>query len=536
MLLKSERPPQLRASRGDYVIDWIETHCVYTVGRWLGKPVNLLEWQKDFIRLMFAVDPTSGMRWYRWVLLGVPKKNGKTELAGWLALYFMIGDNEPGAWVACAASADHQADLVFGAAKRCAEWSPTLSKVCVATDREITVPSLPGARLVRVTAGTGTNDGPSWHAIICDELHEWPDPKGTKLWEILTNGIGGREQPIILQITTAGFDLETVCGQQYLLGKQLVQDHTIDPYYLFYWFEPDDENVDHSSLDVWKDVNPSWGATLPYPEKYLRDQFTKKTESTFRRYFLNQWVEAEDLWLPYGTWDQCEDQAYDLDPELPLYVGVDGALKRDTFAIVAWQRQEIDDPDELERFEDLYRELGIETPARFTRDVIRSWMFENPYPRGHPAHEGWKLNLQEPMTKLRELRQEFQQPAAMDEDEWEIEGPIMGYDPYALELVASDLRDEGLNMVEFPQTDARMCPASELVYEKVVTGVVAHDGSPRLRRHIQSAVPKVKERGWRITRPKGVRQPIDGCTAFVMAGHLAYTTPEPEENDGPSIW
>lgn len=534
-LIKSNRPPQIKASKGDYVIDWIETHCVYTVGRWVGQQVKLLEWQKDFLRHLFAIDPETKRRWYRWALLGIPKKNGKTELAAWLGLYFLIGDNEPAAWVACAASSDNQADLVFGAAKRCAEWSPTLSKVCVTYDREILVPSLPGAKLVRVTSGTGTNDGPSWHAVICDELHEWVG-KGEDLWSILTNGIGGREQPVVLQITTAGFDVEgTVCGQQYEWGKQLVREPDLDPHYLMWWYEPVDPKCDYRDEEVWRDVTPSWGVAIPDPIKYLRDQALKKTESVFRRYFLNQWVRAEDIWLPYEAWESCIQEDRDLSRRYPLYVGVDGALRRDSMALVAYQPQPVTELEELQ-MRALAEEHGFELPEMLTRDVVRSWIFENPYPKRHPKHGNWKLNLHEPKNVLRELFRDFPEVAMYDEDDEPLVGPAFGYDPYALELFASDLEDEGLNMVEVPQTPQRMCPASETLYEKILTQIVAHDNDPTLDRHIHSAVPKESDRGWRIVKPKdspGVK--VDGAIALAMAAHLAHLA-MPEASDGFEIY
>lgn len=562
MLYRSPRPEGITASKGDYVANWIETHCVYTVGHLAGQSVTLMEWQRAFLRYLFAVDPTgeTARRWYRWALLGIPKKNGKTEMAGWLGLYFLFGDGEPTAQVACAASADHQAELVFGAAARCAEWSPTLNKVADVYDREIVpkpdainhamqsqgwigapgTPRLfcfPGSRLVRVTSGTGTNDGPSWHAIICDELHEWEGTKGRKLWTVLTNGIGGRRQPMILQITTAGIpDEDATWFQQYELGMRLVDDPTIDPRYLFWWYGPaKDEQRHYKDLALAEEVNPSWGVTLPDPETYLADQQTKKNESEYKRYFLNQPTESEDVWLPEGAWDQCEQPDLELDPDRPLYVGIDGALKRDSFAIVAYQPQE--PPAEvLELIKEFIAQLGAsEDLVPETVDVVRAWIWENPLPKQHPRHGDWKLELQGPMNKLRELRAEFPVAAWMDPDTYEeFEGPAYGYDPYTMEFIAQELEDEGLNMIEVPQTDQRMCPASETLYQKIMIKALAHNGDPNYRRQIHGAVQKEKERGWRLARPKGTTRKIDAAIATAMSAYLANQ--QQEISTGPNIW
>ena len=562
MLYRSPRPSFITASRGDYVADWIEAHCVYTVGHLAGQPVQLMDWQREFLRYLFAVDPTgeTARRWYRWCLLGIPKKNGKTEMAAWLGLYFLLGDGEPSAWVACAASADHQADLVYGAARRCVEWSPTLRLVAEPYDREIipraeainqaratqgwlgdpSMPRLyvsPGSKLVRVTAGTGTNDGPSWHAIICDELHEWEGDKGRKLWTILTNGIGGRRQPIILQITTAGIpDEDATWWQQYELGMRLVDEPEIDPRYLFWWYGPAaGEERPYKDIDLAQEVNPSWGVTLPDPKTYLTDQQTKKTESEYKRYFLNQPTESEDVWLPEGVWDACAHPDLELDPARPLYVGIDGALKRDSFAIVAYQPQE-PPPAVRQFFDSLVEELGISPDlVPTTIDVVRAWIWENPLPKQHPRHGDWKLDLQSPMNKLRELRALFPEVAWVDPKTYEeFDGPAYGYDPYTMEFIAQELEDEGLNMQEVPQTDQRMCPASETLYQKITIGALAHNGDANYRRQIHGAVQKEKERGWRLARPKNTTRKIDAAIATAMAAYLANQ--QQEFDTTPNVW
>ena len=514
LLNSVDRLGERRPTAGTQVIRWIEATCVYTAGPLIGQPVRLLRWQKRFILWLFSLDAES-KRIYRWALLGMPKKNGKTELAAWLGLYFLIGDDaEPAPHVVCAAASEEQADLVYGACRRCVELSPVLADLVEPFERVILVPSRPGAELRRVAASAGTNDGKNSSVVIIDELHEWTNERGRDVWNILTNGVGARPQPMILQITTAGVDVDTsLCGEQYQFGKRLALDPALDPRYLFWWYEPP-ESADWRSPETWRQVNPSWGATLPDPLTYLQDQQAKKTESVFRRYFCNQWVLSENIWLPWGAWDRCQGTA-ELEPDRPLYVGIDGALKRDSFAIVAVQPQPDDGND--------------------WRYVTRAWIWENPYPRTHAQHAAWRLNLQEPMNRLRALREEYPLAALHDEDEIEVPGPAFGYDPFMMELVAQQLRDEGLNMIEVPQTDARMMPGSEAAYRDVTTGRLVHDGEPVLRRHVHGAVPKEKDRGWRIGRARGSARRIDGAVALVMAEYLAHLT-EPASDEVPSVW
>ena len=93
------------------MIRWIEAHCVFTQGEWAGKPFRLLDWQKRLLVELFELQ-ADGVRRYRWALWGVPKKQGKTELAAAIGLYPLIADGEPSPLVVCAAASDDQADLV----------------------------------------------------------------------------------------------------------------------------------------------------------------------------------------------------------------------------------------------------------------------------------------------------------------------------------------------------------------------------------------------------------------------------------------
>ena len=268
-------PPDRRATKGFDVIRWIETHCVHTQGEWVGKPFRLFDWQRQLILELFTVR-ADGLRQYRWALVGVPKKQGKTELAAALGLYFLIADGEPSPLVVCAAASDDQADLVYGAARTMCDTSPTLALITEKFDKEILVPSIPGARLRRVAAVAGTNDGQNISMVVCDELHEWLGAKGENVWTVLTNSTGARRQPLVLQITTAGYDTDSICYRQYEHGRAVQTGEVDDARYLMHWIEAP-EGADYRDPDVWKAANPSYGITVR--EDFYADQLTKKSEA-----------------------------------------------------------------------------------------------------------------------------------------------------------------------------------------------------------------------------------------------------------------
>ncbi len=94
------------------------------------------------------------------------------------------------------------------------------------------------------------------------------------------------------------------------------------------------------------------------------------------------------------------------------------------------------------------------------------------------------------------------------------------YDPYKFQESAEILTERGLTLVEFPQSDGRMAPASETLFELIRERRLVHDGDPELRRQILAAVPSETERGVRISKRKS-RKRIDAAVALAMAADRA---------------
>lgn len=485
-MIVAEKPTTIRTT-GARVCKFIETHCVFTNGEWVGRPFRLLPWQRRLIYELFETGD-DGLRRFRWALVGIPKKNGKTELAAALGLYFLLADGEASPLVVCAAASDDQADLVFGAAKKMCELSPTLSQITECYEREIQVPSSPGAVLKRVAAVAGTNDGLNIHAVICDELHEWKGARGENVWNVLTNGTGARKQPVVFQITTAGFDLETVCGRQYEYGKKIEAGEVQDRRYFFRWWAAP-EGADHRDPAVWEDCNPSYGVTVYQP--FFEDQLTKKTEAVFRRYFMNEWTAAEELWLPAGVWEACNIGDFKFDPDLPLYAGWDAARRRDSTAVVAGQR----------------------TSEGMVR--LRSWIWERPVnpTTGEPV-EDWETPTAEIMNTIRELDGAFDLRA-------------VGYDPWGIKESVQQLTAEGIAMDEVGQSNARMVPATEYLYELICDGKVEHDGNPTFARHMRNIIARQVPSGVRMDKGRA-RKPMDAGIAAAIVAYLMLSESDQE--------
>src|SRR3990167_11060631 len=66
----------------------------HTKGQFAGKPFVLLPWQRTIVRDVYGTLNERGLRQYKYAVLFVPKKNGKSEMVAGAGLYHTFADGE----------------------------------------------------------------------------------------------------------------------------------------------------------------------------------------------------------------------------------------------------------------------------------------------------------------------------------------------------------------------------------------------------------------------------------------------------------
>lgn len=285
------------------VIRFIERALVHTKGDFAGKPFMLTDWQKrDIIRPVFGRLREDGTRQYRTVLVEMPRKNGKSQIAAAVALVLLFADSELGAEVYSAAADKDQARMVFGEAKRMLEASKVLHDKAVCYRDAIEVPATGSVYRV-LSADAPTKHGLNPHGVVIDELHAH---KNRALWDVLTTAQGTRRQPLTFSITTAGvFDRGAICYQQHEYARKVRLGVVEDPSFLSVWYGAEPE-ADWQDPAVWRTANPALGDFLKasYLEQECRQaQELPARQNTFRQLYLNQWVQQVTRWIPLDVWD-----------------------------------------------------------------------------------------------------------------------------------------------------------------------------------------------------------------------------------------
>ena len=303
----------------------------HTKGEWAGEPFQLQAWQRDeIVRPLFGWKRADGTRRFRRAYIEIPRKNGKSTISAGIALALLMLDAEPGVEVYSAAADRQQAAIVFDAASTMVQESPALAKFAEVYRREIRVPKLNGIYRV-LSADAPTKHGLNAHGVIFDELHAQPN---RELWDVLATSMGSRRQPMLVMITTAGYDRESICWEMHQYAQQVLRGDVDDPSFFAYIAAAEQED-DWTSPATWAKANPGLGVTVKRDYLEAEAQRAKQVpayQNTFRRLHLNQWTSQESRWLDMTAWDRCGGELPDLSGRV-CYGGLDLASTTDIAAL-----------------------------------------------------------------------------------------------------------------------------------------------------------------------------------------------------------
>lgn len=461
---------------GDDIADFIQQFCTVTQDTYAGRagtPMRVRPWQRDLLRGVFARRP-DGRRRHRVALIGMPRKSGKSGLSAGIALDGLL--SVTGAEVYSCAADREQARIVFGHARRMVENNPELSNRCKVYKDAIDLPTA-GSIYKCISAEAYTKEGLSPTLVIFDEVHAQPNDE---LWHVMALAAGARIDPLMLGITTAGVRTDitgqdSICYRLYQYAEQVATGEIDDPsFFAAWWGAPD--GADHRDPDIWEQANPALGDLLD-PEDMV-SALGRTPENEFRTKRLNQWVSTAQAWLPAGSWEACTTPR-GVPDGVDVVLAFDGSYNNDSTALVVCQLPGVGDVPHL--------------------DVVRVWE------RPQRAPREWAVPIIEVEDTIRAACRRYQVREIV-------------CDPYRWARSYQILEDEGLPIVEYPQSPQRMTPATQRFYEAVMNRGVSHSGDPALARHLANAVLKVDSRGQRITKEtKNSPRKIDLAVAAVMA-------------------
>ena len=474
-------------------VRFFHKYLTHAKGELGGKPFVLERWQQEYVRRLF--ESRDGVRKVRTSLLAIPRKNGKSSLCAGIALKLLL-ENEPGAEVySCAADRD-QARLVFEMAKVCVEQNASL-RSRLKVYRNSIVREETHSFYKALSAEAFTKHGLNAHGVIFDELHAQPD---RELVDVMQTSMGAQRQPMLVYITTAGYDRKSVCWEMWKYAEAVASGAVKDESFLpaIYAAAPED---DWRSEATWRKANPNLGVSvkLDYIERECaRAVEMPSYENTFRQLHLNQWTEQDTRWLRMDHWAQGNVACPATLAGRECWGGLDLATVYDTTALVLlfpledgtfWVEPHFWIPEENMR-------------ERVRRDKVQYDVWAK---QGHlHLTPGNVTDFDQVRADINELAKKY----AIRE---------LAIDRWNATQLANQLQGDGVNVLGYGQGYGSMSGPAKVLESLVVSGKLLHGGHPVLAWQAGNVAIQHDHNGNIKPSKAKSNERIDGIVSLVMA-------------------
>lgn len=479
----------------------------HTKGKWArgNERIKLEPWQLFIFSMIYGWKiKADNTRRFREAYIEVPRKNGKSIIAAGAGIYGLCADNEYGAEVYCGATSEKQAWEVFRPALTMAKKLPNLRKKfsVVTWAKKLERPD--GSKFEPLIGDPG--DGASPSLGIIDEYHEHRD---SSLYDTIISGMGSRDQPLVLVITTAGSDIAGPC---YVMRDRCVNmlegtEQEDDLFAIIYTIDKDD---DWTSEEAILKANPNAGVSVSLSYLKARQasgiKHARKTNNIKTKHF-NIWVSAKESFFNMEAWRKCEDRTLTLEQLLGLdcYYGFDLARKLDLTGMVRVFVKQIDGKTHYYSIGPKFwvpEDTAFNDEDRRTAERYQGWVEAKQL----EATDGAEIDYREVLAQATEAHEEA--PAQES-----------GIDPHGAANLSHQLDDAGMNPVTLQQSYTHMSDPMKELEAAILTGRFHHDGHPIMTWCVGNVVGKYLPGNDDVVRPikQGNANKIDGAVALIMA-------------------
>ena len=280
----------------DRVIDFM-SHMKLRAGKFKGKGFVLEPWQEFVIANIFGFYNDEGHRVTQSVFIECARKTGKSQFISGIALYCLVADGESMAEIPVLSTTAKQSHILFDMSKLLAGDLDPKRKHFIRLRDSIKYPKTNS--MMYVLAADGNNlDGYNPSCFVLDETHTYKD---SSLHDVMVSGQGMRENPLGIEITTAGFDINGYCYGVRNTCVAILKGNVVDDTQFSMIFELDKDD-DWEDENVWVKANPNLDITVT--KDWMRKQIRKaknnpdllrsvkvKNLNIWQADSVNQWLE-----------------------------------------------------------------------------------------------------------------------------------------------------------------------------------------------------------------------------------------------------
>ena len=490
------------AEKGALVCEFIE-NLPHTKGKWAAQKeqIKLQPWQCFLVVVGFGwLKKSNGKRRFRTFYWEIPRKNGKSLLAGGIGNYMFTADGEFGAEVYSGATTEKQAWEVFGPARLMMSRSKELAAYMGVEVMAKTMAILSnGSKFEPVIGNPG--DGASPSCAIVDEYHEHDTPA---LYDTMETGMGAREQPLMLVITTAGANIAGPCHEKHdEVCKVLdgVQENE-ELFGCIFGIAPEDDWADPKSLIK---ANPNYGISVDADFLLAQQRQALQNpmqQNKFKTKHLNVWTSVFAGVMNMQQWALCADDMLD-EEELKgsdCWIATDLASKSD---LCASQR--------------LYRRDSHGKPHYYLFGSY--WLPEEAVEEPGPNQAHYRKWVNKGLlTQTDGATVDFEQiTETIVEDCKRINPREAIFDPFNAVQMMQALMKNNIETVEFIQTPVNFAVPLDELLTAVKDGRFHHDGNEMTTWCMSNMVARPAKKGLVSPIKQKPHQKIDGAIATIMA-------------------
>lgn len=485
-------------------------------GRWAakGETIHLEPWQSFFVANLFGWRrKVNDTRRFRTGVLLVPRKNGKSAMAAAIGWYMFVADGEHGAEVYSGATTERQAWEVFGPARLMGKRTPDMCEAFGVDINAKNMTELDKASKFEPIIGN-PGDGASPSCGIVDEYHEHKDDRQ---FDTLQTGMGAREQPLMLVITTAG---DNIAGPCYALQEraQAMLEGTRpadDVFAMIYGVDTGDDWQTDAAL---RKANPNYDVSVSGDFLRARQQeamVSPRKQAIFKTKHLNIWVQSREAYFDVQRFREAADP--NLRPEQfadwRAIIAIDLAEKRDLTAVeLIFQEPDVERP-RFVAFGRYYCPADTidppamagsdqKTPEAAITEMLQEW-----------RDEGLLIETPGAVTDDRVIRDDVMELAAKYSAEEIV------FDPWHSRQMAVELSEEGLTCVEYRNSPSNMNEPMRELDALITDGRLLHDGNRAFTWMLGNVVNGIRRGSHDLHRPdkEKAENKIDGPVARIMA-------------------
>ena len=294
-------------------IKFIEAFCRHHEGQLAPQLIKLELWQRALISVLFGIMDKDGNRQFREAFIVMGRKNGKTLLAAAISCYCAFLDGEYGGRIYFAAPKLKQAGLCYEAFYQMLDKDPSLSKLAKKRRSDIYIPET-NTTAEPLAFNAKKSDGLNISMCVADEVASWQGDAGLKMYEVLKSSFGARRQPLLLSISTAGYQNDSTYDELMKRATAVLMGSSKETRFAPILYTIDDVAL-WNDLNELKKANPNLGVSVSYD--YMLEEIAVAEGSLSKRAeFLTKYCNIKQssstAWLEFQTVERCLSERIDL--------------------------------------------------------------------------------------------------------------------------------------------------------------------------------------------------------------------------------